>query len=59
MLNKTFRAGADPVEDGGAAQPGLAHLLALGLASPTANKGSSITGVCMEISLPRLLASKS
>jgi hypothetical protein len=59
MLNKTFRAGADPVEDGGEAQPGLAQLLVLGLASPIGNKDSSIRGVCTESSLRSLLASKS
>jgi hypothetical protein len=58
MLNKTFRAGADPVEDGGEAQPGLAHLLVLGLASPIGNKDSSTRGACIESSLRSLLASK-
>ena len=51
MLNRTFRAGADPVEDGGAARPERVHLLALGLASPIGNKDSSIKGVCIESSL--------
>jgi hypothetical protein len=59
MLNKTFRAGADPVEDGGEAQRDLVHLLAPGLASPTGNKDSSIREVCTESSLRSLVVSKS
>jgi hypothetical protein len=59
MLNKTFRAGADPAEDGGEAQRDLLHLLALGLALPTGNKDSSIKGVCIEGSMRGLLVPKS
>jgi hypothetical protein len=51
MLNKTFRAGDGPVEDGGAMQPGRVQLLGLGLALPIGNKGSSIRGeVCTDSS---------
>jgi hypothetical protein len=59
MLNKTFRAGADPAEDGGEAQRDLLHLLALGLALPTGSKNSSIRGVCIERSMRSLLVPKS
>jgi hypothetical protein len=59
MLNKTFRAGADPVEDGGAAQLGLVQLLVLGLAAPISNKDSSTRGVCKESSLRSFLVRKS
>ncbi len=59
MLNKTFRAGAGPAEDGGATQPGLVQLLVLGPASPIGNKDSSIReGVCMESSLRGFLVPK-
>jgi hypothetical protein len=58
MLNKTSRAVADPEEDGGAARPGLVHLLVLGLALPIGNKDSSIRRACIESSLHSLLISK-
>ena len=47
------------MEDGGEAQRGLVHLLALGLASPIGNKDSSIRGVCIEGSMRSLLVPKS
>jgi hypothetical protein len=58
MLNKTFRVGVGPVEDGGAAQPGLVQLLVLGPALPIGNKDSSIRRVCIGSSLRSLLISK-
>jgi hypothetical protein len=58
MLNRTFRAGAGPAEDGGATQPGLVQLLVLGPALPIGNKDSSIRRVYIESSLRSLLSRK-
>jgi hypothetical protein len=59
MLNKTFRVGVGPVEDGGAALRGLVQLLVLGPALPKGNKDSSIRRVCKERSLRSLFVPKS